>query len=157
MSDLAGEFGYSDGSGIRRVVQRLEARTKREKDQTGKGPCGKRTLRPSSPGCGERSLDDEIWGSVMSRVESRIDLENVPLPGPAGVTKQVFAPGRCTMIAAPECAGNQAPNALTKGMTAKKRKSGGSQGFAGSATIPGNHCEPIWGWWDGNAGGVASR
>jgi REP element-mobilizing transposase RayT len=31
MSDLAGEFGYSDGSGILRVVQRLEARSQREK------------------------------------------------------------------------------------------------------------------------------
>jgi hypothetical protein len=31
MTDLAAEFGYSDGSGILRVVQRLEARAEREK------------------------------------------------------------------------------------------------------------------------------
>jgi len=32
LSDLAGEFGYSDGTGVLRVVQRLEARAKDDQD-----------------------------------------------------------------------------------------------------------------------------
>ena len=46
MSDLAAEFGYRDGSGVLRVVQRLEARAKREKDLAGKISRMRRAVAP---------------------------------------------------------------------------------------------------------------